>query len=83
MYEEKKANWIGKTLRRNGLPKHVKDTREQRIKVTGRSGIRRKQLLDNLKETRRYWKLKKEELDCTIWEDLFLKEYGPVIKQTT
>jgi hypothetical protein len=33
---------------------------------TGRRGIRRKQLLDDLKEKRRYWKLKEEELDRTL-----------------
>jgi hypothetical protein len=30
-----------------------------RIEVTGRRGRRRKQLLDDLEEKRRYWKLKK------------------------
>ena len=31
---------------------------EGRIEVTGRRGRRRKQQLDDLKETRGYWKLK-------------------------
>jgi hypothetical protein len=30
--------------------------------MTGRRGRRRKQLLDDLKEKRRYWKLKEEAL---------------------
>jgi hypothetical protein len=31
---------------------------EGRIEMTGRRGRRRKKLLDDLKEKRRYWKLK-------------------------
>jgi hypothetical protein len=31
---------------------------EGRLEVTGRRGRLRKQLLDDLKETKRYWKLK-------------------------
>jgi len=37
-----------------------------KIEVTGRRGRRRKQLLDDLKEKWRYWKLKEEELDRTL-----------------
>jgi hypothetical protein len=48
-------NWIGHILRRNFLLKHVTD---EKIEGTGRRGRRRKQLLDDLKETRRYCKLK-------------------------
>jgi hypothetical protein len=33
---------------------------------TGRRGRRRKQLLDNLKETRRYCKVKKEPPYCSL-----------------
>jgi hypothetical protein len=40
---------------------------EGRIEVTGRRGRRRKQLLDDLNEKRRYWKLKEEALDRTLW----------------
>ena len=32
-----------------------------------RREIRRKRLLDNFKEKRRYWKLKEESLDRTLW----------------
>jgi len=35
--------------------------------VTGRRGRRRKELLDDLKENRRYCKLKEETLDRTLW----------------
>jgi hypothetical protein len=34
-------------------------------------GRRCKQLLDDLKEKRRYWKLKEEALDCTLWGNDF------------
>jgi hypothetical protein len=33
---------------------------EGRIEMTGRRGRRRKQLLDDLKEKRSYWKLKRK-----------------------
>jgi hypothetical protein len=36
--------------------------------MTGRRGRRRKQLLDDLTEKRRYWKLKKEALDAVFGE---------------
>jgi hypothetical protein len=40
---------------------------EERIEKPGRRGRRRNQLLDDLKEKRRYWKLKEEALDRTLW----------------
>jgi hypothetical protein len=50
-----KANWIGHIVRRNCLLKHViEGMLEGRIEMTGRRGRRRKQLLDDLKEKRRY-----------------------------
>ena len=33
-----------------------------------RRGRRRKQVLDDLKKNRGYWKLKEEALDRTVWE---------------
>jgi hypothetical protein len=55
---------------------------EGRIEMTGRRGTRRKQLLDDLKEKRRYWKLKEEALDRTLWRNLVGRGYGPVVRQT-
>jgi hypothetical protein len=53
--KRRKANWIGHILRRNCLLKHVIEGKlEGRIELTGRRGRRRKQLLDDLKEKRRY-----------------------------
>jgi hypothetical protein len=51
---------------------------EGRIEMTGRRGKRRKQLLDDLTQTRAYWKLKEEALDRTVWRTDFGREYEPV-----
>jgi len=37
----------------------------------GKTSKRRKQLLDDLKEARRYWRMKEEALDCNLWGSLF------------
>jgi hypothetical protein len=82
--ERRKANWIGHILRRNCLLKHVIEGKlEGRREMMGRRGRRREQLLDDLKEKRRYWKLKEEALDCTLWRSRFGRGYGPVVRQTT
>jgi hypothetical protein len=79
--KRRKANWIGHILRRNWLLKHVTEGKLEGR--TGRRGRRRKQLLDDLKEKRRYWKLKEEALDRTLWRTRFGRGYGPVVRQTT
>jgi hypothetical protein len=82
--KRRKANWIGRILRRNCLLKHVMLGKiEGRIEVTGRRERRRKQLLDDVKEKRRYWKLKEEALDRTLWRTRFGRGYGPVVRQIT
>jgi hypothetical protein len=54
--KRRKANWIGHILSRTCLLKHVIEGKlEGKTKITGRRGRRRKQLLDDLKEKRRYW----------------------------
>jgi hypothetical protein len=76
-----KANWIGHILRRNYLVKHFFERKiKGRIAVTGRRGELRKQLLDDLKETSGYWKLKEEALDYTLWKTLFERRYVPVVR---
>jgi hypothetical protein len=50
--------------------------------VTRRQGRGRKQLLDGVTETKGYWKLKEEALDCTLWRTRFGRGYGPVVRQT-
>jgi hypothetical protein len=81
--QRRKANWIGQILRRNCLLKHVSEGKlKGRTEMTGRRGRRRKQLLDGFKEKRRYWKLKDEALDRTMWRTRFRRCYGPVVRQT-
>jgi hypothetical protein len=55
---------------------------EGRIEMMGRRERRRKQLLENLKKKIRYWKLKEEALDRTLWRTRFRRGYGPVVRQT-
>jgi hypothetical protein len=64
----RRLNWIGQILRRNCFQKHVIEGKTGGgIDMMGRQGRRRKQLLDHLKETQGYWKLKEEVLDRTLW----------------
>jgi len=44
---------------------------EGRVEVKGRRRRRCKQLLDDLKEERRCWKLKEEALDRSLWRTGF------------
>ena len=53
------------------------------IEVTGRREIRRRKLLDDLKERRGYSHLKEEALARTMWRDCFGRGFGPVVRQTT
>jgi hypothetical protein len=81
-----KANWIGHILGRNCLLKHITEGKiEGRTEVTERRGRRRKQLLDDLKEKRGYWKLKVEALRLgpTPWRTHFGRSYGPDVRQNT
>jgi hypothetical protein len=61
---------------------YVKHIIEGKILGTIRRGRRRMQLLDDLKETRRYWKLKDEAQDRTLWRTQFGTGYGPVARET-
>jgi hypothetical protein len=55
----KKMNWLGQIMRIICLIKHVIERMiEGMIEVTENRGRRRKQLLDDLKEKKIYWKLK-------------------------
>jgi hypothetical protein len=71
---------IGYISARNCLLKHVT---EGLIEGTGREERRRKQLLDDIKEIRRYWDLKLETLVSTLHRTRFGKNYGPIARQTT
>jgi len=50
------------------------------IKVTRRSERICKQLLDDLNEARGYWKLKEEELACTVFRNDLGRSYGTDVK---
>jgi hypothetical protein len=66
LIKRRNVNWIGHILRRNCLQKHVIEGKiEGRIEMTRRLGRRRKQLLDDLSETERYWKLKEDCLNAS------------------
>jgi len=49
----------------------IKQAIEEKIKETGRRERRRKQLLDDLKETRGYFVLNEEALARTLWRTRF------------
>jgi hypothetical protein len=77
-HNKTKVNWIGHILCRNCLIKHII---EGKILGTRGRGKRLMQLLNDLKETRRYWKLKEEAQDRTLWRTQFGRGYGPVARQ--
>jgi len=78
--KQRNANWAGHILRRNCPLKH---TVEEKIEERRRGRRRSKQLLDGVKEKRRYWNFKEEELDRTLWRTGLGRVYGNVLKQTT
>jgi hypothetical protein len=68
----------------NGVIKHViKGMIEGRIEVRGRRERRRKQLSDDLKETRGYWKLKEEAVNRPLWRTRFGRGYEYVVIRAT
>jgi hypothetical protein len=73
--KRRKANWIYQALELL-----YKSCYCEMIEGIGRRGRGRKQLLDDLKETRRYWNLKEEAVDRTLWRTRFERGYGPDIK---
>jgi hypothetical protein len=79
--KRRKANWIGHVLRRNCRLNHVIEGKlEGRTEMTGRRGGRRQQLLNDLKEKRRYWKLKEKPLDRTLWRTRCGGGYAPLVR---
>jgi len=81
---KQKAIWIGHILCRNCLLQRVIEGKVKGgIEVTGRRGVRRRKLLDDLKERRGYSHLKEEALGSTMWRVHFGRGFGPVVGQTT
>jgi hypothetical protein len=71
-YKRGRYNWIGHILHKNGLLKVIIERKiKENIFVAGTQEIIRKQLLDDLKEKRRYCKVKEEALDRTVWGTFF------------
>jgi hypothetical protein len=58
----------------------LKQVNEGNIEEKGRRGRRRTQLLDGLREKRRYWKLKEKALARPVWRTLCGRTYGPVVR---
>ena len=58
--KRRKANWIGHNVRRNCLLKHFIERKTEGMR---RQGRKCKQLLDDLKEIRKYRKLTEGALD--------------------
>jgi hypothetical protein len=56
--------------------------RRRKRKRRRRRRRRRKPLLDDLKEKRRYCKLKEEALDRTVWRTCSGRGCGPVARQS-
>ena len=51
--------------------------------MKGRRGRKRKKLLDDLREKRRYWKLKERAPDRSLWGTDFGRGRGPLLRQTS
>jgi hypothetical protein len=56
---------------------------EGRIKMTGKRGRRRRQLLDDTKEKRGSWKSKEEALYRNAWSTVFGRDDGPDVRPIT
>ena len=74
--KRRKANWICHVLCKNCPIRHAI---EGKIGETGRRGRRCKQLLNNLKGTRGYWKLNEKELRSHSVENWLRKRYCIVL----
>jgi hypothetical protein len=78
---KRKAYWIGHIFRRNCFVKYVIEGKTGKNISDGNTRKNSKQLLDDLKEVRGYWKLKEEKprVHRTVRRTRFGKGYGPVI----
>ena len=67
----RKDNWIGNIMRRNCLLHDATEGQMTEVKGVER---RRTQLLDDLRNRRRYWKLKGEDEDRKRWKRQLINE---------
>jgi len=66
--KRRKTKWIGHILCRSCHLKHAIERKiEGKPEVTARRGRRRKLLLYDLKEKRKFYKLKEKALDRSMW----------------
>ena len=71
-------------LHRNCLLKQVIEGKKKgEMEVTRRRGRRRRKLVDDLKDRRRYSHLKEEALDRSVWKNRFGGGFEPVVRQNT
>ena len=70
--QRRKSNWIGHILRRNCLLHDAIEGHITEVKGLGRR--RRTQLLDDLRNRRRYWELKEEAEDRKRWKQSKIKK---------
>ena len=80
--KRRKGNWISHMFRNGLLEQVVEGKVEGRREITGRRGRRRKQLQDDVKEMRRYWKLKEVVLYHTLWRTGFGRGYEIGVRQS-
>jgi hypothetical protein len=70
--KRRRATWICCILCTNCLLRYII---KGKIEGTRRQGRRRMQLLDDLREQRKYWKLKDKELERSVWVTRFGSSY--------
>ena len=70
------------SLRYRLLKYNTEEKTEGKIKGTERRERRRKQLLDNLGGSIRYWKQQEEAADRTVWRTQQEKDFEPVVRQS-
>jgi len=76
----RRCKWNGHIVLKYCLLKHVIEGKmEEKLR---RLVIRSKQLLYELKGTRRSWKFKRETVDRSLWKSRFGRRYGPFVRQT-
>jgi hypothetical protein len=75
------ANFIGHFLCRNGLLRHFIGGNNRKVRRDGKTWKKSRHLLDERKEKRRYWKLKEEALERTVWKARYERCYGPVARE--
>jgi len=78
----KKYKLVGNILLGNRLIKHdIAWNKDGRLEVTERLQRRRKQLQDDVKESRGYWKLSEEAVDRAVWRTGFGKRLNTTRKR--